>query len=365
MKLFQTQTTTLQEMVSKAVHCVSNNKLIPLTSLISLSVKDKTFTLITTDATNYFYVSAPTPIECEDFEFSVFADTFVRLIQKMTCETVSLSVENNVFIIEGNGTYKMELPLDESGKPIKFPKKVNESSFANKVCSVAAQSIKDVVSSHKSSLAVDMQIPVLVNYFFGEDCVITSNRKTICYKESSLLAGDVLLNPITVDMITSLENVDVAVYETEDAIIFKTDTDVIYSPKVIGDFPVDKIKVLINQQFDSRYSVSRKVMLDVLDRLSLFVSSYDKKAINMTFTEEGILISSAKSNGAELVKFSSCDNYKPFECTINIELLQNALNAQTEDFVDVYFGCPVGVKLESGGLTQIVAFIDKSKEAQG
>lgn len=364
MKLFQTQTQTIQEMVGKAVHCVSNNKLIPLTSLISLSVKDKTFTLTTTDATNYFYVSDPAVLPVDDFEFSVFADTFVKLMQKMTSENVTFSLEGNVLIIEGNGTYKMELPLDETGKPIKFPNKLTE--FGTKICSVAVQEIRNIVGSHKSALAIDMQSPVLTNYFFGEDEVVTSNRKTICYKSSGVLAGNILLSPITMDMITSLGDVDVDVYETETALLFKTDIDVIYAPKIQGveTFPVDKMKTLIEQQFDSRFSISRRAILDVLDRLSLFVSAYDKKAIDLTFNEEGILFSSVKSNGAELVKFSSCDNFKPFSCSMNIELLQDALNSGVEDFVDVYFGCPVGIKIESGDIIQIVAFIDKSKEGE-
>ena len=360
MKLLQTQTKTLQEMVDKAIHCVSNNKLIPLTSLISLSVKDKTFTLTTTDATNYFYVSAPGEIETEDFEFSVFADTFVRLIQKMTSENVTLSLDGNILVIEGNGTYKMELPLNEQGKPIKFPNKLTE--VGTKVCSAAVQAFKDIVNSHKASVAVDMQNPVLTNYYFGSDCIITSNKKVICYKEGEVIPN-YLLNPITLDMITSLGDVDVEVFETESALLFKTDFDTIYSPKVQGieTFPVDKIKTLITQEFDSEFTMSRKAILDVLDRLSLFVTAYDKKAIDLTFNEEGIFFSSAKSNGVELVKFSTCDNFKPFTCTMNIELLQDALNSQTEEFVDVYFGCPVGIKIESGGITQIVAFIDKSK----
>lgn len=360
MKLLQTDTKTLQEMVDKAIHCVSNNKLIPLTSLISLSVKDQIFTLTTTDATNYFYVSAPGLCPVDDFEFSVFADTFVRLIQKMTSEKVTLSLDGNVLIIEGNGTYKMELPLNEVGKPIVFPNKLTEEG--TKVCSVSVQTFKNIVNTHKASVAVDMQNPVLTNYYFGEDCVITSNKKVICYKEEEVLPN-YLLNPITLDMLTSLGDCDVEVFETESALLFKTKIDVIYSPKVQGveTFPIVPIKNLITQQFDSRFSVSRKAILDVLDRIGLFVSAYDKKAIDLTFNEQGILFSSAKSNGAELVQYSTCDDYKPFACTLNIELLQNALNSQTEDFIDIYFGCPVGIKIESGGIIQIVAFIDKSK----
>ena len=51
------KTTELQEMVSKASKCVSNNKLIPITSLMNIKVCNHKLTLTTTDAINYFYVS--------------------------------------------------------------------------------------------------------------------------------------------------------------------------------------------------------------------------------------------------------------------------------------------------------------------
>ena len=57
------KTSELQEMVGKAAKCVSNNKLIPLTSLMSIKVEDNLLTLTTTDATNYFYVSKPEKVD--------------------------------------------------------------------------------------------------------------------------------------------------------------------------------------------------------------------------------------------------------------------------------------------------------------
>ena len=51
------KTTTLQEMIAKAIKGASNNKLIPLTSLMAIEVKDKVLTLTTTDATNYLYIT--------------------------------------------------------------------------------------------------------------------------------------------------------------------------------------------------------------------------------------------------------------------------------------------------------------------
>ena len=107
------KTVKLKEMVAKAVKGVGNNKLIPLTSLMAIELKDATLTLITTDATNYLYISEDKVVG-EDFYVVVDANVFSKLISKMTCEDVTLEIKSDIIALQvkGNGTYKIELPLD-------------------------------------------------------------------------------------------------------------------------------------------------------------------------------------------------------------------------------------------------------------
>ena len=116
------KTSELQDMVSKAIKCVSNNKLIPLTSLMNIKVESNVLVLTTADATNYFYVSKQ-KVACEDFEISVMADLFTKLVQKTSSDEITLVIEGAMLEVKGNGTYKMELPLNEEGRVIKFPVK--------------------------------------------------------------------------------------------------------------------------------------------------------------------------------------------------------------------------------------------------
>ena len=53
---FTMNTVKLQDMVAKAMKGASNNKLIPLTNLMAIQLKDHKLTLITTDATNFLYI---------------------------------------------------------------------------------------------------------------------------------------------------------------------------------------------------------------------------------------------------------------------------------------------------------------------
>ena len=47
------KTLKMQEMVSKAIKGASGNKMIPITSLMAIELKENVLTLTTTDASNY------------------------------------------------------------------------------------------------------------------------------------------------------------------------------------------------------------------------------------------------------------------------------------------------------------------------
>ena len=95
-------TQTLQTMVVKSMKGASCNKMIPLTSLMAIELKDNRLSLITTDATNYLYVSE-TKVEGDDFYVVVQADMFSKLISRLTCEKVKLELSDNVLKVKGNG----------------------------------------------------------------------------------------------------------------------------------------------------------------------------------------------------------------------------------------------------------------------
>ena len=358
-------TTKLQDMVSKAIHCASNNKLIPMTSLINISVWNGKLTLATTDATNYFYVSLAEKVDCEDFEVSVMADLFTKLVQKTTSSEVKITLEDKVMVVKGNGTYKIELPLNEKAKPITFPIMFDDSAFTKEVDTIDLSAVRSVILSNKTSLATDMKHPVLTGYYCGKS-VITSNKKVVCWRNTPLLKKATVLSPTVMDLLSvcSDDKANVYVklvdaYHQSSAFIFKTNTEIIYAPEFSDSetFPIESVDKLVNQEFESKCVVSRTSILDILDRLSLFVTAYDKKSINMTFSEKGIIFSSKKSSGEELVQYESVENFKPFSCQIHIEYLQNQLSSQDTDTVELSFGSEIAIKLTSENVVRIVALI--------
>ena len=98
-------------------------------------------------------------------------------------------------------------------------------------------------------------------------------------------------------------------------------------------------------------------MLELLDRLSLFVSKFDEGCIKLHFTDGCIEVSSMASNGIESVDFTESKDAKDMTIKINIDRLRNQLKAYNSDIVDLYYGSDVCIKLVDGDLTQVIALI--------
>lgn len=354
------KTKELQEMVSKVCKCVSNNKLIPLTSLLNIKVADHVLTLTATDATNYFYVIKPEKVDCEDFELSVMADLFARLVSKTTSEDIEFTVESEKFKVKGNGNYTMDLPLDENGSVIKFPNRWDKNVLPQDVTTIKVSTIKTILAVNKTSLSVDVEIPCLTCYYCA-DKVITSDRFKICSTDIKVMDEPILISSPLMDLLGIVSGEDIKVCKcANDVLLFMTPTEVIYAPIQDGveTFPVEAITGLVEQEFTSNCKVARHTVLNVLDRLSLFVSPYDKKGINLTFTNDGILFSSKKSNGTELVPYITSENFVPYKCCIDIEMLKSQI--ATQDTPDLYlaYGSEVAIEMVNNNIKQVVALME-------
>ncbi len=359
------KTETLQTMVGKVSKCVSNNKLIPLTSLLNIRVENNILVLTATNATNYFYVSDETKYNVENFEISVMADTFTKLVQKTTSEYITLDLDGAKLKVKGNGTYTMELPLDENGDIIRFPKKLAK---AEEECDISAaytlklSTVKNILAVNKSSLADNMELPVLTCYYCG-DSVITSDRKKICSTSIKVFDNPMIITAALMDLLGVLTDENIEVLTAGDSALYRTEHDVIYSPITEGvdTFPVKAIDSLVEQDFSSVCKISRSALLNVIDRLSLFVVPYDKHGIYLTFNNEGVLLSSKKSSGQELIPYISSENFSPYTCCIDIEMLRSQIVTQDSEDIELYYGSEVAIKMVNKNITQIVALLQDDR----
>lgn len=357
------KTEKMKEMVSRAIKGVGNNKLIPLTSLMAIELKDAVLTLITTDATNYLYIIEHGVVG-EDFYAVIDATTFSKLISKMTCENIVLEIKSefNYLEVRGNGTYKIELPLDENGEPIKYPDpyaKINtlsEDTAAGMVNRTTVQIIQETI---KPALATTLENPCYTGYYMGNQIVATDTYK-IASMDVKLFDDPRLISPELLDLVSVMSAEKIRVYIINDSIVYITPDCIVVGKFMEGieDFAIDPIMELVNTEFDSVCSVSKSALLQLLDRLSLFVGTYDKNAIHLTFTQNGLQVSSKAANGVEIIDYVSSDNFKDFTCAIDIQMLINEVKAISNDVIEIHYGEDNAIKMTDGNITIIVALLE-------
>lgn len=358
---FQIKTEVLKDMVARAIKGASCNKLIPLTSMISIELSGDKLILHTTDMTNHLYIrkkQADGNFSGDEGAVTIGVETFSKLVGRMTCEVVKFELKDNSLEVKGNGTYNIELPLDENGKPIAFPNPILDELPEKDT--IALQDIKTMVNTAKSSLATSLEVPCYTGYYIG-DKVLTTDTCKICCIDKNLLNEEVLISPEMMNLLDLMEADTIKVYANDSTILFSTpDCDVYgYKMDCIEDYQVDAITSLLSTRFYQVCKVSKDSMLATLDRIALFVGDYDDNAVRLTFTNEGIDISSIKSNGIECVSYTESENFKPFTCLINVNMLISQLKAYTGDVVELHYGDERFVSLINDDVTQIIALLEE------
>lgn len=352
------KTVVFQEMMSKAIKGASQNKLIPLTSLMAIQLKSGKLSIITTDASNYLYIIQD-KVEGDDFYVVVYAEQFSKLISKLTSDNVNIELEDKILNIQANGTYKIELPLDENGELIQYPDPVSETSITGEVKTINLATIKTILNVNKASLAMTMEEPAYTGYYVGDKVVSTDTYK-ICGLKVKLFDEPVLISPETMNLLDVMTEEKIEAYIQDDILEFVTKNCIVYGHKMEGveDYAIDAINGLLDEKFKSSCKVNKTDMLALLDRISLFVGVYDNRAITLTFTEQGIDISSKQSNGIETIKYIESKKFKAFTCMIDIVMLTDQVKANESETIEIQYGNEKSIKIVDDKVTQVIAFLD-------
>ena len=359
------KTEQLKELVSKASIGVGNNKLIPITELIGIKCVAGVFELITTDATNYVYVQQQIESTKEnDLEATIYAEQFVKLVGKLTSEYTEFQLENGNLVVTANGTYTLELPLDENGEPVIYPDPLGTAVADVKAYEVGVEDIKKSIQIAKSSLATTDDRPVLMNYYVGDSvfatdgCLVTEFRKELFKKPQ-------LVSPKLMDILGAFDEKKLLITVTDEFICCKSDTMAVYGKLSddISEYEIDNVEQYISTKFPNVCKVNKAELLSAIDRISLFVSKYDNQAIRVMFDTDGIVISNLKSGSTEEVQYIEKKSkvkkkVVPFEAYINADMISTQLKSYVGDIVSIEYGVDFAISLVSEDTTQIISLME-------
>ena len=357
-KQMKISTQRLKDATNKAIKGAGFNNLIPLTSMIGLKLSDGALKLSTTDMTNTLTVIID-KVAGEDLSVTVDADKFGKLISKITSEDVDLSLVDDNLVIKANGTYKLPLISDEEGL-VEFPLVEVKPTHGE----VMLTSIMSAYNINKSALAKTMEQPSLTGYYCGEK-VITTDALVITFNDFKMFNNNNGDEPLLISSqmmqllkLNDKEKIEFSVNGSE--LQFVTDNVIVSGAMLEGieDYPVEAISQYLDEAFESSCKVPKGLLLDVLDRLALFIEPYDKNGAYFTFGRKGINIHSKKDASTEVIHNVASENFNPFVCCVDIPVFREQLQAIPEDTVQLFYGNENALKIVCGKVTQVIALLE-------
>lgn len=354
------KTATLKDMVARVAKGVGNNKLLPLTSMIGVKLENNTLTLTSSDGTNYLYIMQE-KVDGDDFKITVPAELFTKLISKMTSDEITLSLDDKILEVKGNGKYTIELELDENGELIEYPDPLEDVKL-KKAEKVKHSTILEMLAKLKPSLATTQEMPQYTGYYAG-DTIIASDTIQIAGLKTRLFKSDVLIAPEYLNLFEVVQNENIDAFLQDDLIICKTKDCVIYGHIMedIDDYQSDALLNIIEKKFPSSCKLPKEELMQVLDRLSLFVTKYDNNGITLTFTKDGLQISSMADSGVEVIPYIESKGFKAFTAGIDITMLLSQLKALNEEAVFVEYGDVDCLRFTEGNTSIVLAYLGEDE----
>ena len=336
--------------------------MIPLTSLIGIEVNGKDLALMTTDGSNQLKLKAEIEYNPlygpQQFYTIVNADTFSKLVGKTTKEFIELENKENYLEVKGNGTYKLEIAINEEGEMVRFPevKKLEAEPY-----SISTKLLQDAIKIAKASVAKTMEVPCLTGYYISDN-TITTDRQLVCKLDYGLSKEPLLISSEMAELLLLVDEETINVLHEGNELILFNNSFSIFGKELEGKdiYPVQSIENLTNLAYDNSIKVNKQELLNVLDRMSLFVTDYDKNGVFLTIDPNGIAIQSQKSNATEYIDPGKTEERAVFHCLIDIEMLKSQVETISTDIVEIAYGQDKSIKIVDGNCTHIISLLEKS-----
>jgi hypothetical protein len=265
-------------------------------------------------------------------------------------------------VVTGNGKYSIELPLDEEGELIKYPDPLAGVNIAPESGPVNLSTIKLILNTAKSALADTLEVPCYTGYYVGNKVVATDTYK-ICGINIKLWDEPALISPEMMNLLDIFTDEKIAVCRTGNIMIFESAACTVYGTLMdsIDDYQIEAIDGLLEQDFESSCKVTKSALLQLLDRLALFVSPYDKNGVYLTFTKDGLQIESKQANSVEVIPYAESENFRAFTCCVDIEMLHSQVKANTGDGITIHYGEENAIKIADGNVVQVIALLEDDR----
>ncbi len=364
------RTDILQKSCEKILAAVDSNVLNTITETLEIKIKDGIFSMAITNREYYVNIKFNANTN-EELHATVDAILFLKLIGKVTSETIELTSNNNNLLVKCNGNYKLPL-IYEDEKLLEIP--TIEMDTVQEEFSISGEILNSIIDFNSKELSKGaITRPVQRLYYVdGNGCITFTSGACInkfnVNMNSKLLMNDKLIKLFRLFKKDNVIQVKVGHKQLgEDmtsTVIDMTADDIQISAILASDeklfqgYPVTAIRGRVNDEYPYSISVNKILTIQAIDRLMLFTNTsttLDEYLIKLTFNNNALIISDYKGNNVEQVTYANESNITDsYEAFIDSRDFSKTLQSCSNQIVKIHFGNDKAFLINEGNISWVI-----------
>lgn len=351
---FAISTAKMNSILGKVSKGVGDSKVLPITHYIKLTLTAEDGLVVTaTDSVNFItYRENKVEGSIKTGEVIVLADTLVKLAAKTTKNKLTFTLKKDHLEVKGNGKYTIPVNTEDQFPTYEINKKGSKTEIETKV-------LKKVFDINEAAIATEMIMPELTGFNVGDNVTTTDGVK-MCINDMKVFKKERVLIPQPLAaLLDTLSEEKVTIYKDGGKLLFSTESLDIFGVELegINDFP--DIAPLATMKHKNVAKVNRLHLLEVLDRMSIFVDKMDNYGVTLNFKKKKLVVSDLKENSSEEIEYKDGTKIKEeLEVTVSIVYLQELLDVMNQDTISLHFEEELPIKLSQDGIIQLLSTID-------
>ena len=338
---------------SSILGAIDSSVISEITETLELVTEGKTLYLNVTNGE--YYASKKFELDAEEsLHATVKANTFLKLIDKITTEDITLEMQDGYLLVKANGNYKLPFVMEDDHL-LTLPQIV----INNKTTEMTIPyTVLNSIALYNSKSVADTTVcqPVQKLYYIDEKgCMTYSNTACVntftLEQPVKLLLSDRIVKLFRLFKDSETVKVEVgedSISETlkQTKMSFTTDTMKITTilncnDDLLRQVKVDQIRRLASQDYGNTVVLDKAATLEAVNRLILFNDAKAAKTYTkFKFDVEGNLtIYDMHEENSEVLRYQKGTEIEgPYEMTLDIVKFAKVLESCSDETVTLNFG---------------------------
>ena len=352
-------TTKLQDALARVSKGASCNKMLAITSVVTIETSGEDLILKTTDGNIVLQETIKGVVNSGNaFLAATSVTLFTALVNKTTSKEITLDVTDNTIRYVGNGVNSLPLILDEDGNVVEIEAPLLPMDAP--IETISSKDIEIISQNNVLTVSADLDAKELGYYYLHNGKAITYNRRNLCVSNIQY-QGEALISAQLLNLLGLMDG-NITFARSQDGVLYNF---ICKDTLITGNFnnytyeiESGLLKVNASPEFNSEIVIKKEDLKESLDRISLFVEDQGFLPIKLISKQDGLQIESINQDACELVEYSTNEikQQTNLEQLIDLKALSAVINV-CGDNVKIVYGIRDGLKIVTNTSEFIICYI--------